>query len=183
MFSNYFHRLTSTFIEEIGNEYLRLKASILYAMVRCYGWSKADYEYRNEYDIHILEDELKKAGFLNTLAYYYLDICIDKYFDSEEQIDVKLDEIGSFKKTLNIARQLGNNNLIVEAYEKMIVIYSNNGKHEHVDYLYNKYVTAVHILQSFNTALIEERNPVTNESLNKNNSTEFLSFSNSFSSS
>ena len=34
--------------EEIGNEYLRLKASILYAMVRCYGWSKADYEYRND---------------------------------------------------------------------------------------------------------------------------------------
>lgn len=137
--------------EEIGNEYLRFKASILYAMVRCYGWSKADIEYRNEYDIHILEDELKKAGFLNTLAYYYLDICIDKYFDSEEQIGVKLDEIGSFKKILNIARQLGNNNLIVEAYEKMIVIYSNNGKHEHVDYLYNKYVNIVKELRQLYT--------------------------------
>ena len=137
--------------EEIGNEYLKFKASILYAMVRCYGWSNADLEYRNEYDIHILEDELKKAGFLNTLAYYYLTICIEKYFDADEHIDVKLDKIGSFKKTLDIAKQLGNNNLIVEAYEKMIVIYSNYGKHEHVDYLYNKYVNIVKELRKIYT--------------------------------
>ena len=125
--------------EQLGNDYLKFKACILYAMVRCYGWSKAYNEYRTEYDVHILEEEMINAGFLNTLAYYYLDIC----FDSEKQNEVRLDESGYFKKTLDIAKQLGNNNLIVESYEKMIVIYSTNGKHEHVDYLYNKYVNIV----------------------------------------
>ena len=125
--------------DKLQNEYLKIKANILYAMIRCYGWSKAYNDYRKMYDVHILEEELKNAGFLNTLAYYYLDIC----FDSEQQNDVRLDERGYFKKTLDIAKQLGNNNLIVESYEKMIVIYSTNGKHEHVDYLYNKYVNIV----------------------------------------
>ena len=77
--------------EQLGNDYLKFKACILYAMVRCYGWSKAYNEYRTEYDVHILEEEMINAGFLNTLAYYYLDIC----FDSENE--VRLDESGYFK--------------------------------------------------------------------------------------
>lgn len=125
--------------EKLNNNYLKFKSQILYLMVRTSGWTKAHNDYRVQNDVKILEQEMINAGFYNTLAYYYLEIC----FDPSVQESIEIDECGYFMKTLNIAKKLGNHNLVVEAYEKIIVIYATVGNHRQVDYLYNKYVGIV----------------------------------------
>ncbi len=136
--------------KEMQNEKLTFCAEVLEEGAQFSGWRdvfSVDFE-----KVIVREDmvkKLKKYNYMNTLAYY----TIYGYDNDSESIErfVNGTESETFKSAISIGKELGNNNFLMSAYTKYIVLFSEKGYHKYSDKFYNEK------LKIINTENIETR--------------------------
>lgn len=119
------------------SEYSKFKAALLEVMVRMSGWHNIFFCKTN---IEISKDFLEKAkkyGYTNHLAYTYIFA-----YDNDVKLFKEETEIGEnlhfFKKGIELAEKLGNENLLLTAYRKNIMLSSSHGLFQVTNHYYYK---------------------------------------------
>lgn len=131
-----------TIARQVGDEFLQFKAELLYCMAQFGGWKDLFLcDFRIPVPEELLE-QAKKYGFLNHLAYLYA-----MGFENDEK-SVTAIATGQknsvyFAKGIQLAKELGNNDFLMSAYMKNIIIYSDAGYHEYVYQMHKKRIETV----------------------------------------
>ena len=123
--------------KQMGDEYLVCKSEILLWLSYC-GICKDIFEYNfcNEIDMDVLE-KAKRFGFTNFLAYLYVF-----GFENDPE-DVRAVALGEkepyyFNLGIEIGTKLENDNFLLNAYMKNIILYSRAGYYNYVRKMYKK---------------------------------------------
>ncbi len=123
--------------EEMSDSFLACKAKILLWSTYC-GIGKDIFEYDFTYkcDFDVVE-QAKHYGFLNFLAYIYV---FGFENDSEEIHDIAMGTKKPyyFELGIKLGTELGNDNFLLNAYMKNIMLYSRAGYHRYVMKMYEK---------------------------------------------
>lgn len=136
---------------KLENDFLAFKAELLYCMAQFGGWRDI---FLCDFRIPVPTDLLNKAkkyNYRNHLAYLYA-----MGFENDEK---SVNEIATGKKNsyyfargIALAKELGNNDFLMSAYMKNIIIYSDAGHHEYVYQMHKKRIETVdsndHTLQA-----------------------------------
>jgi diguanylate cyclase (GGDEF)-like protein len=88
-----------------------------------------------------LYDKLRRFGFMNTLAY-----CIAFAYDNDDDSIKRIVEgkdSESFLEAIRIGEEIGNTNLLLSAYTKYIVVFTDKGYLKYTDKYYNKKLSIV----------------------------------------
>lgn len=115
--------------EEAGSEKMKLKAELLNVQIKMAGWHNLLFCLD---DIEISEEfleKLMKYGYKNNLAHIY----VYAYDNKPEEIVRAYQAVSSpscFNKGIALAREIGNDRLIYNAYQKNIMISVTNGYYE-----------------------------------------------------
>lgn len=122
---------------EAGDEYLVCKAEVLLWSSRC-GIGKDIFEYNfcDEIDVNVL-DKAKKFGFTNFLAYLYV-FGFENDKESIQKIVRNEEEPYYFNLGIQTGTALENDNFLMNAYMKNIILYSRYGYHTYVRRMYEK---------------------------------------------
>lgn len=122
---------------EMSDDFLVCKAEVLLWSSYC-GIGKDIFEYNfcNEVDMKIPE-RAKKFGFTNFLAYLYV-FGFENDRDSVREIALNEKEPYYFNLGIQIGTALGNDNFLMNAYMKNIILYSRSGYHHYVRKMYEK---------------------------------------------
>lgn len=123
--------------EKLNNELLLMNIDVIETVAECGGLKEL---FRCNYSYQISEGVLeraKKAGNENFLAYMYI-FGYDNDDESVRLIGRGEKEAIYFNKGIEIAKRLGNNNLMLNAYMKNIIRYSDGGFHRYVKLMYEK---------------------------------------------
>ncbi len=123
--------------ESIGDSFLACQAEIL-LWSACCGMVKNIFEYDFSYKVgpEVIE-KAKKFGFINFLAYLYV-------FGFENDPETMRDAASGAKSLtyfdmgIHIGTVLGNDNFLLNAYMKNIILYSRAGYHSYVRSMYEK---------------------------------------------
>ena len=123
--------------ENMNDEYLACKAEILLWSAYC-GYYKDIFEYNftNHVDMNVVE-KAKKFGFTNFLAYLYVF-----GFENDPE-DIRAFALGErepyyFNLGIELGTKLGNDNFLLNAYMKNIILYSRAGYYNYVRKMYKK---------------------------------------------
>ncbi len=122
---------------EMGDDLLECRAKVLlYILESGMGRDLFEYEFKFKCDTEIL-DLAKHHGFRNFLAYIYV-FGFDNDPDSLHDIALGVREPYYLNIAIDLARELDNDNMILIAYMKNIIQYSEAGYHAYVRDLYKK---------------------------------------------
>lgn len=127
---------------KMGNELLLMNADIVDTMAE-FGSLKE--LFRCDFSYHIdksILERAEKAGNKNFLAYMYV-FGYDNDAESINLIGRGEKEPEYFNKGIDIARRLGNVNLLLNAYMKNIILYSSYGFHRYVGEMYEKRIQII----------------------------------------
>lgn len=122
---------------EMGDDFLACKAEVLLWCAYC-GIGKDIFEYNfcSEIDMEMI-GKAKKFGFTNFLAYLYVF-----GFENDQDMIKKIanDEVEPyyFNLGIQIGTELENDNFLMNAYMKNIILYSRAGYHKFVRRMYQK---------------------------------------------
>lgn len=115
----------------------RFKAELLKIMVRMSGWHNIFFCKTNTEISDGFIEKAKEYGFENHLAYTYIFA-----YDNDINLFRQEGEIGEnllyFKKGIALAKKLGNENLMLTAYRKNIMLSSSHGMFQVTNYYYYK---------------------------------------------
>ncbi|MDD6491048.1 MAG: GGDEF domain-containing protein [Firmicutes bacterium] len=128
--------------EKMQNELLIMNADIVDIMAETGGWKEL---FRCNFSYQIGEDVLarvKKVGNENFLAYIYV-FGYDNDEESVRQIGRGQKEPVYFNMGIAIAERLGNKNLLLNAYMKNIILYSDYGCYRYVRQMYEKRIEII----------------------------------------
>lgn len=121
----------------MGDDFLVCKAEILLTTALC-GIAKDIFEYDFSYSVDTrMIDRAKKYGFINFLAYLY----VFGFENDQESIKAIADgkmEPHYFELGIKIGTSIENNNFLMNAYMKNIILYSRAGYHHYVREMYKK---------------------------------------------
>ena len=122
---------------EMGDDFLECKAEILLWSSYC-GIGKDIFEFNfcDEIDMEML-NKAKKFGFTNFLAYLYV-FGFENDKDSIQKIVMNEKEAYYFDLGIQIGTALENDNFLMNAYMKNIILYSRFGYHHYVRKMYEK---------------------------------------------
>lgn len=130
-------RISMVIAEEMGNEELRLKARIFNVMASFAGWKElylCDFTFDVDQE---LVEELKRRQYYNSLAYVY---CFG--YDHEEKV---LKEIAEgkrepvyFNRAIAIGEYIGNNDFLMSAYMRNVIIYNKMNYHDYANEMHRK---------------------------------------------
>lgn len=115
--------------EKIGDEELIFRAELLRARVQMAGWHNIFFCARDvEIDQHLIE-KLMHYNYRNHLAHVYIYA-----FDNRPEIVAKAYRseaaLVNFSNGISIAKEIGNEQLVYDAYQKNVMIASTNGMNE-----------------------------------------------------
>lgn len=122
---------------EMNDSFLACKAKILLWSTYC-GIGKDIFEYDFTYkcDADIVE-QAKHYGFLNFLAYIYV-FGFENESDTIHDIALGIKKPHYFELGIKLGTELGNDNFLLNAYMKNIILYSRSGYHRYVREMYQK---------------------------------------------
>lgn len=122
---------------EMGDSFLAYKAEIVLWAAYCgIGKDIFEYDFTHEVDPSFVE-KAKKYGFTNFLAYLY----VFGYENDEESINAIAEgkkEPYYFNLGIEAGTKIGNDNFLMNAYMKNIILYSRSGHHSFVREMYKK---------------------------------------------
>lgn len=124
--------------ERMENEWYKFKAELLEVMARMSGWHNIFFCAN---DVEIEPEFLQKAekyGYWNHLAYTYI-FAYDNSRELFQGLTGIEDKLVHFKKGVDLAKQMDNQYLLVEAYRKNIMIASVHGLFEISNHYYYKW--------------------------------------------
>ena len=128
--------------EQLQDELLVYKADLVYCMAQFGGWKDL---FLCDFRIPVPKDLLERSerfGFWIHLAYLYT-----MGFENDEEsitaIATGKENSVYFTKGVQLARQLGNDDFLMSAYMKNIIIYSDAGYHEYVYQMHKKRIETV----------------------------------------
>ena len=123
--------------EEMGDSFLVYKAEIVLWAAYCgIGKDIFEYDFTHEVDIKFV-DKAKMYGFTNFLAYLY----VFGFENDEESINAIANgekEPYYFNLGIEAGTKIGNDNFLMNAYMKNIILYSRAGHHSFVREMYKK---------------------------------------------
>lgn len=123
--------------KEMGDEFLVCKAEVLLWSAYC-GISKNIFEYDFAFKVTMeMVERTKKFGFTNFLAYMYV-FGFENDDDSVNAIASGEKEPYYFNLGIEIGTKLENDNFLLNAYMKNIMLYSRMGHHNYVREMYKK---------------------------------------------
>ncbi len=122
---------------EMNDSFLACKAKILLWSTYC-GIGKDIFEYDFTYkcDAHIVE-QAKHYGFINFLAYIYV-FGFENDSETIHDIAMGIKQPYYFELGIKLGTELGNDNFLLNAYMKNIILYSRSGYHRYVRDMYQK---------------------------------------------
>ncbi len=124
--------------EKMKDEDLIFHAHVLHTSAKFCGWKdifSIDFT-KVTIDENII-DELRKHKFYNTLA-YYLACGSDNHYDEIKKIVSGEKESGYFNAAIRLGTELGNQNFLLSAYTKSIIIYTEKGFHKYANHFYEE---------------------------------------------
>lgn len=141
---SYQHKQASTYADKcekiavkLGDEYKIFRIKMLKHMIVFQGWRNTWILGASNVDDKELIREAGKYNYLNHLAHIYVysyDNVEEKYRDIS-----KLDQtLEYFNKGIEIAKKIGNDNFLIEAYKKNVMIASTNGYYDVANYFYER---------------------------------------------
>lgn len=127
---------------DLQDDFLLFKANLLFCMAQFGGWKDLFLcDFRIPIQTELLE-QCMKYHFLNHLAYLYT-----MGFENDEESITKIatgqENSYYFTKGVQIAKSLGNNDFLMSAYMKNIIVYSDAGYHEYVYQMHKKRIETV----------------------------------------
>ncbi len=123
--------------EEMNDSFLACKAEILLWSTYC-GICKNIFEYDFNYVVDpAIVEKAKQFGFTNFLAYLYV-FGFENDNDTIQAIADGKKEPYYFNLGIQIGTELGNDNFLLNAYMKNIILYSRTGHHRFVREMYEK---------------------------------------------
>ncbi|MGN0342388.1 MAG: diguanylate cyclase [Roseburia sp.] len=128
--------------EELKDDYLKFKMDMLAYMIRFQGWRNIWSLIEDDSIDPTLLERAEKYEYYNHLAHIYVysfDNDVEK-FSRVENID---ERIPTFYKGIALAQKLGNEQFLIEAYKKNIMIASNSGNFDVTDRFYEKYYEVI----------------------------------------
>ena len=122
---------------EMNDSFLACKAKILLWSTYC-GIAKDIFEYDFTYkcDAEIVE-QAKHYGFFNFLAYIYV-FGFENDSETIHDIAMGIKQPYYFELGIKLGTELGNDNFLLNAYMKNIILYSRSGYHRYVRDMYQK---------------------------------------------
>lgn len=127
---------------ELQDNFLLFKANLLYVMAQFGGWKDLFLcDFRIPVPVELLE-AAEHYGFRNHLAYLYA-MGFENDIESVTAIATGQENSYYFAKGIALARELGNNDFLMSAYMKNIIIYSDAGFHEYVYQMHKKRIETV----------------------------------------
>lgn len=128
--------------KELQDDFLLFKAELLYVMAQFGGWKDLFLcDFRIPVPTELL-DSTERYGFRNHLAYLYA-MGFENDIESVTAIATGKENSYYFSKGIALARELGNNDFLMSAYMKNIIIYSDAGFHEYVYKMHKKRIETV----------------------------------------
>lgn len=122
---------------EIGSSFLACKAEVILWSSYC-GLGKDIFEYDFSYKVDSeIINKIKSFGFTNFLAYIYV-FAFENDTETIDAIAGGKKEPYYFNLGIKIGTDLGNDNFLLNAYMKNIILYSRNGHHHYVREMYKK---------------------------------------------
>ena len=151
---------------EMGDSFLECRARIpIYVVDSSMGRDLFEYEFKYQSNTELV-GQAKLHGFMNFLSYLYV-FGFDNDPQSMEEIATGKREPYYLNLAIDIGKKLDNDNLILNAYMKNIIQYSQAGFHSYVGILYQKrlevlgtqnQVRQAHMLAGlgYNSVILEE---------------------------
>lgn len=131
-----------TLAKDMQDDFLLFKAELLYVMAQFGGWKDLFLcDFRIPVPTGLLESA-EHYGFRNHLAYLYA-MGFENDIESVTAIATGKETSYYFAKGMDLARELGNNDFLMSAYMKNIIIYSDAGFHEYVYQMHKKRIETV----------------------------------------
>ena len=122
---------------EMGDEFLACKAEILLWCAYC-GMSRDIFEYDFTFKVDsTIVEKAKKFGFINFLAYLYV-FAFENDAETIKAIAAGEKEPYYFDLGIKIGTSIENDNFLMNAYMKNIILYSRAGYHHYVREMYKK---------------------------------------------
>ncbi len=124
-------------VKQMNQSYMLFKAELLEFMVEFWGWrSICMIDSDTDVDQSLL-DKCIKYDYLNHISHIYVYSYdnVGEKFLTVENID---DRLVYFKKGIEIANKLGNEQFLIEAYKKNVMVASSNGYFDVANYFYEK---------------------------------------------
>lgn len=123
--------------ESLGDSFLACKAEIL-LWCACCGMGKDIFEYDFTYKVgQEVVEKAKQFGFINFLAYLYV-FGFENDSDTMREIAAGTLKPHYFEMGIHIGTIIGNDNFLLNAYMKNIILYSRAGYHSYVRDMYVK---------------------------------------------
>lgn len=120
-----------------GKDFLMFKAKMLKNMASMSGWHNIMFCANDIVVKQDILDEAEKYQYYNHLAHTYI-YAFDNGVDWLAPMDVIEKEVASFQRGMDIAKKLGNINLMSVGYRKNIMLSSINGAFETTTHYYGK---------------------------------------------
>lgn len=120
-----------------GDELAEYKAEVLRVLSNYNYWRGA---FEINYHYHVSEEFIcatEKFGFRNILAHLCI-FCVDNDKQSIEAVIRGEKKMDNFNRGISIAAELDNENLLMDAYTRYIVLFSEYGSYSNVEKLYKK---------------------------------------------
>ena len=121
--------------EELNNELDMFRASIMNFVSTYSGWKEIMFLDRHSEVPSSLIENAKKFGYFNQLAHIYV-FSFDNHACQCKDIEKLEDTLPFFYKGINLAKSMGNEQLLIEGYKKNIMIASTNGLVDVCNYYY-----------------------------------------------
>lgn len=128
--------------EELKNPLYSFRLELLKYMIRFEGWTNVWCLADGDEESRRLLKKTEEYGFYNHMAHifvYGFDNAVERY----ETVDALETMLPNFNKGIKIAMAIGNDQFLIAAYKKNIMLASMNGYHEVVQYFYDKYYEIV----------------------------------------
>lgn len=123
--------------DKLQDDYLRFQVDMLQYMIRFEGWRNIWLLIEdNDIDSTLLE-RAEQYGFDNHLAHIYV-YSFDNNVDKYKQLDKIEERLSVFNRGIELGKQIGNEQFLIEAYKKNIMIASTNGNFDVTDFFYEK---------------------------------------------
>ena len=122
---------------QLEDEFALFYADMLAVMAEYYGWKNM---WITEKDCAVTErflQQCERFGMWNHLAHIYV-YCFDNHYEDLSVKEKVEERIPHFMKGIQIAKRIGNEQFLIEAYQKVILLASIHSYYEVVIYFYGK---------------------------------------------
>lgn len=131
-----------TLSRELKDDYLQFRMEMIEYMIRYEGWLNMwSLTEKGGVEPTLLE-RAEKYGYYNHLAHIYV-YGFDNEPEKFEHVEHINENLPIFNKGIELAKRIGNDQFLIEAYKKNILIASTNGYFDVTDVFYEKYYEIV----------------------------------------